>query len=177
MADPVPVTIRSPRGATDTCELVCGKNRLYFSTNQGPENSYWYLVQDRASLDFVVNTHSTTNDTVPDDVMQYAGSSDHIVYVMSYYTRLDHLPTGAMYTFLKDAGARAGLDRLIQIGTQLGTGRISGGTYVLAATLDTGDGSGIETATTDYGTTIITALRLQPFEVDGKAIYTPIAFG
>jgi hypothetical protein len=104
-------------------------------------------------------------------------ADDHIVYVMSYCTRLDHLPTGAMYTFLKDAGARAGLDRLIQIGTQLGTGRISSGTYVLAATLDTGDGSGIETATTDYGTTITTVLTLQPFEVDGKAMYTPIAFG
>lgn len=135
-------------------------------------NSYWFVVVQSSDLAVVANVVSTSNDTVPADVEKFAGSDDHILLVATWALQLNNVPTGDLYTFLKNTGAGAEMDRLDQVYEQLGTGDFGAACYALAATLNDQDSPGIEASSLFNG--LVLTAQFMPVEVDGVTTYTPV---
>lgn len=168
----VPVTVQGtmeyPGGM-----VVIGEQ--YFDPSSNAQNSYWFLVVDLTSLKVVTSTVSAANDQVPPDVQQFAGNPQYLLILTTLVLRTDNLPQGALYQFLQSIGSGPMLARAEQINEQLGTGTIGAMSYILAATMDTGDGKGFE----EFSFTDLTILtfELMPVTINGQTIYTPIQTG
>lgn len=167
----VPVTVEGSFGQYPYGRLViAGKG--YYGPNNAQANSYWFVVVDLTTLDVVVNEVSADGDQIPASVQQYDGNPQYLLILSSLALRTDNVPQGALYDFLRKAGAGPMLSRAEQINEQLGTGSIGQMSYILAATLSPADDKGLEEFSfTDF--TIMT-FSLMPVTVGGKTVYTPI---
>ena len=141
--------------------------------NNPPANSTWFVVVDLTYLQVVANVASTSNSQVPSALGPYIGNPGFLLIAVSMAWRFDQVPQGALYSFLQSTGSGAALARAEQIYAQLGTGYFGNVGYILAATLDPSDGSGIEELSHMSVIPIMT-FSLMPVTVQGKTIYTPI---
>ena len=96
-----------------------------------------------------------------------------MLIAVSLAWRFDQVPQGALYSFLRSTGSGQALERAEQIYAQLGTGYFSNVGYILAATLNPSDGSGIEELS-HMGVIPIMTFSLMPVTIQGKTTYTPI---
>lgn len=170
----VPLLIESPLQKNYDRAIVIGTGEGSFVTppSDAEPNSYWFVVVQSSDLEVVANVSSTSNDTVPPDVEKFASSDDHILLVATWALQMNNVPTGDLYTFLKNTGAGAEMDRLDQIYEQLGTGDFVSVSYALAATLSDQDSPGIEAAALFNG--LVLTARFMPIEVNGVVTYTPV---
>lgn len=170
----VPVTVEGSYGQYPYARLVIGA-KGYYGPSNAQANSYWFVVVDLNSLAVVVNEVHAADDQIPPSVQPYDGNPQYLLILTSLALRTDNVPQGALYDFLKKAGAGPMLSRAEQINEQLGTGSIGQMSYILAATLSPADDKGFEEFSfTDF--TIMT-FSLMPVTVDGQTTYTPIQTG
>ncbi len=170
-AGSVPVTVMGNLGQA-FAGIRIGTQQMIWPNNP-PLNSTWFVVVDLTYLQVVANVVSTSTSQVPPALGPYIANPAFMLIAVSIGWTFDHVPQGALYSFLRSTGSGAALERAEQIYAQLGTGYFSTVSYILAATLDPSDGSGIEEF--GYmGAIPIMTFSLLPVTVGGKTIYTPI---
>ncbi|MEA2572782.1 MAG: hypothetical protein QOH93_80 [Chloroflexia bacterium] len=170
-AGSVPVTVMGNLGQAFAGIRI--GTQPYIWPNNPPANSTWFVVIDLTYLQVVANVVSTSTNQVPPALGPYIGNPGFLLITTSIGWTFDHVPQGALYSFLRSTGSGMALDRAEQIYAQLGTGYFSSLGYILAATLDPTDGSGFEEFAY-MGAIPIMTFSLLPVTVAGKTIYTPI---
>jgi hypothetical protein len=170
-AGSIPVTVMGNLGQA-FAGIRIGTQQMIWPNN-APLNSTWFVVVDLTYLQVVANVVSTSTTQVPPALGPYIANPGFMLIAVSLGWTFDHVPQGALYSFLRSTGSGAALERAEQIYAQLGTGYFSSLGYILAATLDSSDGSGIEEF--GYmGPIPIMTFSLLPVTVGGKTTYTPI---
>ena len=168
----VPVTVLGTYGYYGAGAVI---GNQWYNPGTSAVNGCWFLVLNLTNLQVAANVFSKSNNQVPPQVQQYAGNPQYLLILVFVALRNDNLPTGALYSFLQSTGSGPKLARAEQIGAQLGTGYIGGSSYILAATMTTGDNPGFE----ELSSTSITIMtfQLMPVNVGGLIIYVPVSTG
>jgi hypothetical protein len=175
MAVTVPASIVSRMyNTTHFATLAIGTNK-YPPKADVTTSFYWYTVVSLLDLSVPDVAVSTANDTVPANIAKYLGNTDFFLFFASNAQRSGNFPHGPLATFLNQVGTGPAFARGEQMIDQLGTGSIQNFSYVLGATMNTGDLPGFELFSPDIGQ-ILTMSFLQTTR-NGKTFYIPIQTG
>jgi hypothetical protein len=156
--------------------LAIGKNRL--KSGDGTNQGLWYVVVSLIDLSVVAQAFQPSTGvrltTVPDAVKKYAGNSDFFLFLVTSNTVVGAVPQGDLYKFLIDTGAGPSALASVEMAfEQLGSDNLRTYSYVLAATMDKGDGKGFE-AVSFNGRAVMIFNFLQITDVNKKTRYIPI---
>jgi hypothetical protein len=165
----VPVTVYGSYQSNNAMIVVGSQT---YTPNPPIDNNYWYLVLDLTSLRAVASVVNNNASQIPTSIQPYVGNPQYLLIFVTLAIKSNHLPQGALYSFLHSTGAGDLLQRAEQIGSQINTGWLSHLSYILAATMNPADGSGFEEFRYDDYTML--TFQLMPINVDGKTIYAPI---
>lgn len=169
MGTSVPLTVCASNERNLGAEIAIGSNRL--SLNYQLTNVYWIVIIDRSDLSVKANFHFSNNADVPPELNPYLNNSQYILILATQVLGSNNLPTGAFYKFLMGEGSGLQLVRLEQIFEAFNCGSWGSMSYAFAAILGDPNTTGFESSTVQDSANFLT-LQLQPFEVDGKTMYT-----
>ena len=145
-------------------------------TNAPAGSGYWYVVLDLSNnLNVVASELSADNNDPPADIVAMLGNPNYFLFFIAQAVFTGSLPQGNLATFLQAAGAGPQLAILEQTIGQLGTGYLTGFSYVLAATLNDQDLPGFEASS--FFEPAILNMQFMPIVVDGNTIYAPVEAG
>jgi hypothetical protein len=133
----VPLTIvASP--ATNFLSVVAIGNQKYYPPSV-TDNSYWFSVYDRSSLQQVFSqVQANDADSVPADLSGKFNTAQYFLVVATRSLMSAYVPAGKLHAFLVDNGASVALKRLTQVYQQLGCGSLGTVTYLMAGVLGPG---------------------------------------
>jgi len=172
----VPLSIQAPMDINFSAKIVLGSESVQIP--QKKMNSYWIVIVDRSSLKILYNKVITDSDAAPD--ISGFDKDENMMIVAAIGLGTGYVPQGAFYDFLYQAGAGAGLRRLVQVNQQIGCGEIGWLGYILVGLLGPGRPAlpGIEMAEVTYnGAGPVMTVELVPTEISGSVIYTPERVG
>jgi hypothetical protein len=169
-------TVASPR-------LGIGSKSVVPSPAPPPPNAgmgFWFVVINLTDLSVVANefvlTHMAPSSTIPVSVQPYVGNGKYFLFFVTHLATVATLPQGALYDFLIDAGAGpVALPSVEQLFATLGSENVRSYSYILAASMDTGDNKGFEDVS--FSRRAILSFQFMPVTVKGQTQYVPIALG
>jgi hypothetical protein len=140
-----------------------GAGQVNLKPNAPVDDSYWFCILDANKptnkvTEFIVPGNN--NAAVPTGLDAYMSNPAYIIALATQYLSTLHVPQGAFYTYLAQHGAGRELQRLEQINTTLGCGRISRMSYCL--TLQGGNTFGYEKGATSPAAMIMMSLMPLP---------------
>ena len=166
----IPFTVKSPRNTNGQIVAVVG-GTTYFP-NPYTNNSFWFLILDRTTLQVVFNVVQQSNTTLPAGIEQYNDPRYLLIVATTSLSTL-RVPQGPLYAYLLDNGASAALKRLEQISAQLNCGEIGTLAYCLVDILGESSSLGLEAGAYD-GIGPVMTLQLMPVVTSGTTYWTPI---
>jgi len=178
MASNTPLTVCTALGEYNNFGAWIGSSpdKRYYPPNSQkvPGNSYWFLVLDRFDLNNVlVDLITDSFKDVPAEVVKY-NDSRYMLIVATKVLVTYHVPQGPLRDFLAKHGAGDNLNRLEQLNLQIGCGSLGKFGFAMVCVLGDSD-VGFSTASIGSMERCYLTLSLQPTQVDGKTMYTPIA--
>jgi hypothetical protein len=173
MTNIVPLSVMGTQPAQYAGGIVAvGNNRLtqQLTNDQG----YWFVVLDASNLAVVYNAVQQSGSTVPNFGVSGPG---YLLVVVTLGVTFDNQPQGALFKFLVNNGAGAGLLAIEQLASQIGCGSIGGFCYTFVTTLnDPNPGFEAYDTPVQTGYTAIQTLSLLAVnQPGGGTAYTPIA--
>jgi hypothetical protein len=166
----IPFTVKSPRTTNGQAVVAIG-NSLQ-TPNPYENNSFWFLVIDRTTLQVVQNIVQQSNTVVPPVLHTYSDPK-YMLVVATISLGTLRVPQGPLYDYLIANGANVVLKRLEQISSQLNCGEISGLAYCLVDILGETSSLGLEAGAYE-GIGPVMTLQLMPVVTSGTTYWTPI---
>jgi hypothetical protein len=163
-------TVKSPRTTNGQAIVAVGNSR--YMPNPYTNNSFWFLVIDRTTLQVVENIIQQSNTSVPSALSSY-DDPKYLLVVATVSLGTLRVPQGALYQYLVANGAGAALQRLEQISGQLNCGEIGSVAYCLVDILGETSSLGFEAGSYD-GIGPVMTLQLMPIDISGTTYWTPI---
>ena len=170
MANPVQLTIQSSLLPNVSSRIILGKNQYYETV----QNNFWFMVLDRSKLSIKENFVTSVNDIVPAQLKPYLNDTSYILIVCGANLYTNNMPQGPLYDFLISEGAGVGLMKGEQMFEALNCSNWSRFGYSLVAILGNDSGRAFEEFRY-IGTANVQTLLLNPIDVNGQTIYTPVS--
>ncbi len=170
----IPTTLQGSSGNMNPY-LFLGKDYYTPDVTHPPENNFWFLIIDLSSLKVVVNELSSSNDSVPASVQEYADKPGFLLIFVFVNVFTFHVPQGELALFLRKTGSGKLLSSVEQICEQTGSNVIAFPSYGLVATLDQGDLPGFEAL--DFYHPVLLPFTFKPIKIDDKTTYIAVEIG
>lgn len=166
----IPFTVKSPRNTNGQAVVVVGGST--YAPNPYTNNSFWFLIIDRTTLQVVFNVLQQSNTTLPAGIEKFNDPRFLLIFVTISLGTL-RVPQGPLYAYLIENGAGVALKRLEQISAQLNCGEINALAYCLVDILGEATSLGLESGAYD-GMGPVMTLQLMPVVAQGTTYWTPI---
>jgi len=170
----VPITMVSAQASNYLSTIVIGKQAYYPATVA--DNSYWFSVYDRNSLQQVFSQVQVGNgDSVPADLAGKFNTAQYFMVVATRSLLSGYVPAGQLYAFLVDNGAGTALKHLTQSLQQLGCGSLNVMNYVMAGVLGPGvPPTKVEASEINPRNPLFLTATLIGVPVNNAVLYTPM---
>jgi hypothetical protein len=170
----VPLSIVSAPASNFLSTVVIGKQQ--YTSPSITDNSYWFSVYDRGSLQQVFSQVQAGNaDAVPADLSGKFNTSQYFLVVATRTLLSAYVPAGPLHAFLVDNGASVELKRLTQLYQQLGCGSLGIVNYAMAGVLGPGTPSHprVEASSISNNKSLYLEATLIGVPLTNGTLYTP----
>jgi hypothetical protein len=139
------------------------------------DNSYWFSVYDRSTLDQVFSYVQTANgDAVPADLSGKFNTEQYLLVVTTCGLLSAYVPAGKLFSFLVDNGAGVALKRLTQVYQQFGCGSLGRVSYAMVGQLGPGLPAHPNLEVSSFTqSSLYLEVTLIGVTIGGKVFYTP----